>query len=168
MSERPDTGKLRELADRWHLYAGKPHGFMQKHLPPNECPGCGLDSVLHALENYECEGCNDMEENAQRFYDEKVAAEAALEAAKAELNEAIAAHQQRWGQLDQAKGDVKRLVAERDRLAEALRAIKQNAEAWHGPPPIDPQQGHARALAVIAKTADNALAGVPGGEQTDE
>lgn len=39
---------------------------------------------------------------------------------------------------------------------EALRAIAENAEAWHGPPP---DMGHVRALAVIATTARGALAG---------
>ena len=43
-------------------------------------------------------------------------------------------------------------------LVEALRHIKQNAEAWHGPEPTEPQQGHHRALAVIATWCDDALA----------
>jgi len=47
-------------------------------------------------------------------------------------------------------------------LETALREIAENAESWHGPPPIHresgPHQGHAAALSVIAGIARRALA----------
>lgn len=48
------------------------------------------------------------------------------------------------------------LVAERDALADALHRVQKNATAWHGNEGLG--TGHARALAVIAEWAMDALA----------
>ena len=82
----------------------------------------------------------------------------------AECEELCAENADLRRQRDELTDEASAGVAEADewrakveQLTEALDRIKQNAEAWHGPEPTDPQQGHHRALAVIAEWARDAL-----------
>jgi hypothetical protein len=61
--------------------------------------------------------------------------------------------------LDQARL-IDGLARDRDKLREALRAIRANAEAWHGP--VTDENHHAAALRVIAQWASDPEA-IPAG-----
>lgn len=121
-----------------------------------------LDRLAARLEAAESEVVkrNDFDitwEAIHAIRDRADAAEAALGAARRDLQEAIedrdasAAFAEQFGTVAVGK-----LEAELRAAREALRALAENAEAWHGPPP---DMGHVRALGVIGRHARAVLAG---------
>jgi hypothetical protein len=166
-----DIEELRKLAedaiarsDRWHL--GRGDGIEQSQAT---ALAHGILSALDALEaaNKERDEADEKqaagllvtpgrhddgtEDDLRLAVQWAEAAEAERDRLSRELNDAIAKHQQRWGELERAKGDVDRLVKERDESREALRGIKWFAERWR-----EYHTGFVHILWLVA------LAGVPG------